>query len=135
MTPRARARACIHADREVEGTDRPFLDEPTERRKRLAELKFRVGLSVIAFLRGAEGPLYVGIVIEERKEYGDAFDDGSSQFWLDASPVVIEPTLDCPELFNFPNFLRSLINVRARNDFDAEFCQSVSNLVGFFNLI
>ncbi len=63
--------------------------------KRYRALAFRV----VALGRRAEGSFDCWVVVEKREENGDAFDDGSAQFRLDAPPVVVEPTLDGLELF------------------------------------
>ena len=60
--------------------------------------KVPVVYGIVAFRRRAKGSFDHGIVVEKRKEYGNAFDDGGPQFRLDAAPVVVKPSFDGFEL-------------------------------------
>ena len=54
---------------------------------------FSVELGVVALLRRTEGTLDHRVVVEQREEDRDAFDDGGAQLVLDPPPVVVEPAL------------------------------------------
>ena len=84
----------IHSDGKIQGADLAVFDEPGERRQRLAVAVVRVGLGIETLGRRAEGPLHVGIVVEQRKKDRNAFDDGRAKLRLQVLPVVIEPSLD-----------------------------------------
>ena len=65
----------IERDREVEGADFAGFDQFVERRQRSSVLAVSVELGVVAFLRWTEGPFDHRVVVEQRQEYGDAFDN------------------------------------------------------------
>src|SRR6266853_1409266 len=75
--------------------------KPAKRRQRLSELVVGVLLGVVTLLLRAEDSLHFWVVIEERKEDGDTFDDGGAEFRLDSFPIVVEPALDGFELGKF----------------------------------
>ena len=56
---------------------------------------------VVTLLRRAEDSFHFWVVIEERKEDGNTFDDGSTELRLDAFPIVLEPSLHGFELRKF----------------------------------
>src|SRR5208283_1966922 len=84
----------VHADGEIQGTDASLLYEPGERWQGLAESIVSVPLWVVTLLLRAEDSLHFGVVVEQRKEDGNALDDGGAELGLDPFPVVIEPALD-----------------------------------------
>src|SRR5579863_759868 len=89
----------VHGHRKVQGADLAAFDQPTKRWKRCPVTIIGVGQRVIALRRRAEGPFHTGIVIEQGKKNRDSLDNGCSELWLDAAPVVVVPALDCLQLF------------------------------------
>src|SRR5487761_785128 len=83
-----------------------FIITPSARARPAFMPMVGIGHRVIALSGRAEGPLHVGVVVEERQEDRDAFDDGRAKFQLKALPVMIEPafhgiklrTLACDDL-------------------------------------
>ena len=65
-----------------------------KRRQRYAITAILIRDGVVACLRRTKGALHRGVVIEQRKEYGDAFYDAGAQFRFNSFPVIVEPTLD-----------------------------------------
>ena len=53
---------------------------------------------IVRVLRRAERVLHPRVVVEQRQEHADAFDDGRPELRLDAHPVVLEPALHGLEL-------------------------------------
>src|SRR6267154_2333672 len=88
----------VHPDGKVQRTYGPSFDKPTERGQWHPVTEVDVGRGIVALRGWAEGPFDGRIVIEKRKEYGDALDDGSSQFGLNATPVAVIPAFDGLEL-------------------------------------
>jgi hypothetical protein len=80
-------KAGVHANWEIEGANGSVLDQPAKRRQRPAEPVVGIFLAVVTLFLWAENPLHFRIVIEERKEDGNAFDDRGSQLRLNSSPV------------------------------------------------
>ena len=85
--------AGIHGDREIERDDLPLLDQVGERRQRHAVDAVRILRGIVHVLRRAERVLHPRVVVEQRQEHADAFDDGRAELRLDAHPVVLEPAL------------------------------------------
>jgi hypothetical protein len=53
---------------------------------------------VVAFRGRTERALDVWVVVKEREEYGNPFDNRSPELGLDSSPIVIKPPLNGFEL-------------------------------------
>jgi len=64
-------KARVHGHREIEGAQLAVLDQPGERRQRLAKLVVAFAM-VVAFRGRAEGALHNRAVVEERKKDGDS---------------------------------------------------------------
>ena len=101
MTPRALAKPAFILMGKLRAQTLPVLDQPGERRQRLAELVVGILRRVVAVFRRAEDLFHFGVVIKERKKDGNALDDGSAQLRFDALPVVLEPSSDGIELRKF----------------------------------
>src|SRR5208283_3679041 len=106
----------VHDCGKIEGTDLAVFNEPRKGRQRLAEFVIVVGYRVVALRRRAEGALHNRVIVEERQEDRNSLDNGRSQLWFDALPVVIEPALDGFELL--PLFLGHLLPGRFVQDFE-----------------
>src|SRR5205085_6684353 len=77
----------IHAHGKIQRAYRPFLDEPAERGQRHSVAEVAVLDRVVALRGRAEGAFYGGVVVEEREEDGDGFDEGGAQDRLVSAPV------------------------------------------------
>ena len=70
-----------------------------ERRQRLAKLAVRIRHRVKALFGWTKDPLQRRVVIKQRQEKGNAFDNGGAQPLLNAHPVVDKPAADRFGLF------------------------------------
>ena len=86
--------ARIGTDGEVQGAYLPLLNERTKRGQRCTVTTISISNRVVAFFGRAECPLHRRVVVEQREEDRDAFDDAGSPVWLDPSPVIVKPALD-----------------------------------------
>ena len=98
FAPAAFAIKMYRCDGKIQGTHLPALDESTEGGQWHPEAAVGVRDWVIAGLGWTEHPLHRGIVVEEREEHGDAFDNGRPKTRLDPPPVIVEPALHRLEL-------------------------------------
>ena len=97
----------VHRDREVERDDFPLLDQVCERRQGCAVAPVGVLLGIVGLLRWAERVFHLWVVVEQREEHADAFDDGGPKLRLDTHPIIFKPA--CPS--RIPN---SLVEYRAK---------------------
>src|SRR6266581_5367245 len=81
--PNSLRQAGVHSDGEIERAHLAGFDQPGERRQRLAVFGIRVGLLVVALLRRAENPLHFWVVVEEREEHGNSFNNRGPELRLD----------------------------------------------------
>jgi hypothetical protein len=85
----------IHRYREVQRTHLQL----RKRRYGDADAAIAIEFRIVAFFGRSECSLYGRVVVKERKENGDAFDDGCAELGFDAAPVMIEPALNRFQLF------------------------------------
>ena len=79
ITPRGLRETWVQTNREVQGTHLPLLYKPGERGEWLAIFVVGVLLRVVTLLGRTEDPLHFRIVVEQREENGNSFDNRGSQ--------------------------------------------------------
>ncbi len=82
----------VHTDGEIERTNRALLNEPGKRRQRLSVLAIGVELRVVTLTLRTENSLHFRVVVKERKENGNAFDDRGTKLGLDPFPILVGTT-------------------------------------------
>ena len=101
------ARPGLRLTGKVESHYLALLDEFGEGRQGRPVAAVLIGHGIVGRFGRAEDPLDLRVVVKQRKEHRDAFDDRGPQLGFDPGPVLIEPALDGFELLLLPVIARS----------------------------